>query len=49
MTPLPKVSAKKYPESRPAQVRFRIKGNTDGPIYRGQELMRPCKTCPGGK
>jgi len=43
LKPLPAVSPEKY-----ARVRFRIKGNIDGPTYQGQELVRKCKSC-GGK
>ena len=54
--PLPRVSAKHYaPMSAPApqpapaaKVRFRIKGETDGPIYQGQVAVVPCRSC-GGK
>lgn len=42
--PIRRVSARKY--TRAATVRFRIKGQPDGPIYRGQALLRPCATCP---
>jgi hypothetical protein len=31
-----------------AKVRFRIKGEVGGPIYQGQRIVVPCKTC-GGK
>lgn len=30
---------------RPAKLRIRIKGKTDGPIYQGQVQIAPCKTC----
>lgn len=48
MTPLPKVSAIHYapqPAARPAKVRFRLKGQLTGPLYQGQQLIVPCKTC----
>lgn len=49
MTPIRRVSAKKYrPPAEPdrtAKVRFRIKGQTDGPIYQGQKIITPCKSC----
>lgn len=49
--PLPRVSAKHYDPEPPrvAKVRFRIKGQTDGPIYQGQVKFKPCDTCGGGK
>jgi hypothetical protein len=31
--------------NRAARVRFRIKGNEDGPIYEGQRVYAPCKSC----
>jgi hypothetical protein len=45
-TPIKRVSAKKYPpKDRAAKMRFRIKGETDGPIYEGQKIILPCKGC----
>jgi hypothetical protein len=32
-------------ETRPAEIRMRLKGRKDGPVFRGQELVRPCKSC----
>ena len=45
--PIPRVSAKHYaPQPAPAaKVRFRLKGETDGPIYQGQHIITPCKSC----
>lgn len=31
--------------SRPAKVRIRLKGNTDGPVFEGAKEVQPCKTC----
>lgn len=46
MTPPPRVSAKNYPgENRAAKVRIRIKGEPDGPVYQGQEIIQPCDGC----
>lgn len=42
-TPIARVSASKY--DRPARVRVRLKGETDGPVYEGQRVVVPCKTC----
>jgi len=42
--PHPKVSAAKYRETA-AKVMWRIKGNPDGPIYEGQKVITPCKSC----
>jgi hypothetical protein len=43
----PKVSASKYPGAADSAfpVRFRIKGQPDGPVYAGQRVVMPCKTC----
>jgi hypothetical protein len=48
--PIPRVSAKHYaPWPAPAaKVRFRLKGEVDGPVYQGQAVVTPCKSC-GGK
>jgi SAM-dependent methyltransferase len=32
---------------RAAKVRFRIKGETDGPVYQGQEIVKQCGKCNG--
>ena len=49
MTPIPRVSAKKYPpKDRAAKVRFRIKGEKDGPVFEGQKLVVPCRGCAKG-
>ena len=47
MTPIRKVSAKHYApaEAETFPVRFRIKGQKDGPVYTGQRLVVPCKDC----
>lgn len=42
MKPIPKVSGGKYPA---AKVRFRIKGQPDGPVFQGQVIVSPCKGC----
>lgn len=42
LKPLPRVSSTKY-----ARVKFRIKGQEDGPTYQGQEIIKKCRTCPG--
>jgi len=46
---IPKVSASKYPGADPTPkafpVRFRIKGQADGPVYEGQRQIRPCAGC----
>jgi len=41
--PLRKVSAKKYDQS--AKMRWRVKGNDDGPVYAGTMLVKACATC----
>lgn len=48
--PIPRVSAKHYaPQPAPAaKVKWRIKGQPDGPVYQGQEKVLSCRTC-GGK
>jgi hypothetical protein len=49
--PIPRVSAKHYaPQPAPtaAKVRFRVKGEADGPVYQGQVVVVPCRSC-GGK
>jgi hypothetical protein len=46
--PLPRVSAKHY-GNQAAKVRFRVKGNADGPIYQGQVQIVPCAGCSGAK
>lgn len=28
-----------------ATVRWRIKGNADGPVYSGQQMIKGCRTC----
>jgi hypothetical protein len=46
--PIPRVSAKHYapqPVPTAAKVRFRLKGETEGPIYQGQRIITPCKSC----
>ena len=46
--PIPRVSAKHYaPQPAPtaAKVKWRIKGQTDGPVYQGQEKVSSCRTC----
>ena len=49
--PIPRVSPKHYapqpaPQPAPAaKVRFRLKGETDGPIYQGQVQIVPCAGC----
>jgi hypothetical protein len=47
----PKVSASKYPGAAlPAfPVRFRLKGQADGPVYEGQRQIRPCAGCQSGR
>lgn len=40
-SPIHKVSSGKYP----AKVRFRIKGQPEGPVFQGQEIIHPCKGC----
>ena len=47
--PLPRVSAKHYGQqpAPAAKVRFRLKGETDGPIYQGQVQIVPCAGCGG--
>ena len=40
MNPIPRVSPQKY-----AKVRFRIKGEKEGPVYQGQALVKPCVGC----
>lgn len=40
--PLPKVSAAKYGA---AKMRWREKGQTDGPIFAGTIEIQPCATC----
>jgi hypothetical protein len=46
MKPHPKVSPKKYEQkTQPAKVKWKIKGNADGHIYRGQNIERRCPTC----
>jgi hypothetical protein len=49
--PLRRVNARKYPPP-PADdsngtfaVRFRIKGQNDGPVFQGQKIIMPCKGC----
>lgn len=48
--PLPKVSAAKYnqavTEDRAARMKWKLKGNEDGPIYQGQVKVGKCRTCP---
>lgn len=47
--PIPRVSAKHY-AAQPvpaAKVRFRIKGQPDGPVYQGQVKITPCSSCGG--
>ena len=39
-SPSPRVSPEKY-----AKVRWRIKGNQDGDVYKGTSLVRQCKGC----
>lgn len=50
--PHPKVSAAKYAIAsdldQNAKMKWRIKGNQDGPVYQGQAVIIPCSTC-GGK
>lgn len=41
--PLRKVSAKKYNQG--AKVRWRVKGNSDGPVYAGTTLVQGCASC----
>ena len=31
--------------SRSATLRFRLKGQTAGPVYQGQRLVIPCRAC----
>lgn len=31
--------------NRAAMVRFRLKGEADGPVYQGQNVVKPCRTC----
>jgi hypothetical protein len=47
MKPHPKISAKHYAPAPPAaaKVRFRIKGQSDGPVYQGQKIVTPCASC----
>lgn len=54
-SPLPKVSASKYPGKAAPRgdappeafpVRFKLKGRKDGPVYQGQKRIRECKNCP---
>jgi hypothetical protein len=46
MNPVPRVSPAKYrSKNRAAKVRFRIKGEADGPLYEGQKLVVPCSGC----
>jgi hypothetical protein len=57
LSPIPRPSAAAYAreasrtpaESPPeaAKVKFRLKGNEDGHIYQGQEIVVKCRTCPG--
>lgn len=34
-------------KSQSAAVKWRIKGQPDGPVYQGQEIVKPCGTCGG--
>jgi hypothetical protein len=46
--PIPRVSAKHYapqPVPTAAKVRFRVKGESDGPVYQGQVQIIPCASC----
>jgi len=43
-----KVSASKYTGNAAAKVKFRIKGQPDGPVYQGQSVIAPCRSCGGG-
>ena len=45
--PSGRVSASKYPGQveAAARIRFRVKGEADGPVYQGQELIVPCVEC----
>lgn len=36
---IPKVSAGKF------KVKVRVKGETDGPVFQGQKIVVPCKSC----
>jgi len=43
--PLAKIS-----KQAAARVKFRIKGSsTEGHLYQGQHLVKPCRNCPGTK
>jgi hypothetical protein len=33
------------PDPAAAKVRFRLKGETEGPLYQGQALIVPCLNC----
>jgi hypothetical protein len=45
--PLPRVSAKHYAAAPAdaAMIRFRLKGETTGPVYQGQKVIIPCASC----
>lgn len=49
--PIRPVSARKYPGNgvkgtASFPVKLRLKGTADGPVYQGQSVVIPCKTCP---
>lgn len=46
--PLPRAGWGKRPRGA-ARVKWRVKGNDDGPVYRGQKVVRPCKGCGNRK
>lgn len=41
--PLPRGGPGK--DHRAARIRWRLKGATDGPVYEGQQEIRPCIGC----
>lgn len=42
--PLPRAGWGKRPRG-PARVKWRIKGEVDGPVYQGTREVRPCRGC----
>jgi len=44
--PIRRVSAGKYPQAEGLfAVRMRVKGEADGPVFRGQTVIVPCAGC----